>query len=225
MLGQSITKNSLSLATFALLTALLVAVVYQITLEPIAEAKIRAAQAALAEIIPSDQHDNNLFDDTLAIPEDYREFLGLTDADDLQRAMHIARRNNEGFAVIIPTVAKDGYSGDIKMILGINKDGTIAGLRVTDHNETPGLGDYIDVKKSNWVLSFNGKDLFSNFEARQRVKKNNNNDDEFDQLTGATITRTAVIRQVRKTLSFYDIAKPLESKPATASGQEPDTDE
>ncbi len=216
MLGQSISKNSLSLAAFALLTALLVAVVYQVTLEPISEAKLRAAQAALAEIIPPEQHDNDLFNDTAPIPEDYREFLGLTDPADLEKAMHIARQSGDGIAVIIPTVANDGYSGDIKMIMGINKDGTIAGLRVTDHNETPGLGDYVDVKKSNWILSFNGKDLFSDFDKKIQLDQNG---EEFDQLTGATITRKAVIRQVRKTLSFYDIAKPLAEPEQTEENQ------
>ena len=94
------------------------------------------------------------------------------------------------------------------MIIGIYKDGSIAGVRVTDHNETPGLGDYIDIKKSNWVLSFNGKNINSNFDRQQEINKATGK--PFDQLTGATITRKAVVRQVKNTLSYYQTATPLE---------------
>lgn len=217
MLGNSISFNSVLLGAFALVTAGVVAVTYQSTHEKIEESKLRAAQAALYEIIPETLIDNDLLNDTLEIPEDYREFLGLTATVDLDKKIHIAKSNSKPFAAIIPSIAHDGYSGDIKMIIGVNDDGTIAGVRVTDHNETPGLGDYIDVRKSNWVLSFNGKSLGSRFDETTAVKKNNDEDtqtendvEEFDQLTGATITRTAVIRQVKKTLSFFQIAKPLD---------------
>ncbi|MGH1469639.1 MAG: electron transport complex subunit RsxG [Cellvibrionaceae bacterium] len=214
MLGNSISFNSVLLGAFALVTAGIVAITYQSTYQKIDESKLRAAQAALYEIIPEETIDNDLFNDTINIPNDYREFLGLTSTVDIDKKIHIAKKNNQPFAAIIPTVAPEGYSGPIKMIIGVNKDGTIAGVRVTDHNETPGLGDYVDIRKSNWVLSFNGKSLGSRFDEKTTVKHSDSTEEsdaeKFDQLTGATITRTAVIRQIKKTLSFYQIAKPLE---------------
>ncbi|GAB1261026.1 electron transport complex subunit RsxG [Aurantivibrio plasticivorans] len=212
MLKNSIGFNSVLLAIFAFVTAGVVAVTYQSTKDRISDAKLRAAQAALFEIIPKEDHDNDLFSDTVPIPEDYREFMGLTASEDMDKQMHIARRQGEPFAAIIPTVAPDGYSGPIKMIIGVYKDGSIAGVRVTDHNETPGLGDYVDVRKSNWVLSFNGKTLGSRFDEKTKIKHPDGSEEEFDQLTGATITRTAVTRQIKKTLSFFNIADPLTPK-------------
>ena len=215
MIGKSISLNSLILGAFALCTAGVVALTYEATAERIADAKRRAAQAALAEIIPSDQHDNDLFSDTQPVLEDFREFLGLTSDADKDKVVHIARQQHQPVAAIIPSVALDGYSGAIKMIVGVYQDGTIAGIRVTDHNETPGLGDYIDVKKSNWILSFNGKDISSDFDRNQEINKQTG--EAFDQLTGATITRKAVIRQVKKTLSYYQIASPLDQTPLAGS--------
>lgn len=162
----------------------------------------------LSEIVLPKDHDNNLVTDTVPILGDFRQFLGLVAGKDRDKQIHIARKNGVPFAAIIPTVAMDGYSSGIEMIVGVNADGTIAGLRVTAHNETPGLADYIDVRKSNWILTFNGKDIRSDFNARQRVTKNSKSG-SYDQMTGATITRKAVILQVKKTLSYFQIAQPL----------------
>ncbi|MEX1033510.1 MAG: electron transport complex subunit RsxG [Cellvibrionaceae bacterium] len=207
---SSIRSNSILLGLFALVTAGVVATTQQATKDRIVESKLRAAQAALYEIIPPERHDNDLFLDTTPIPADFEEFLGLRGKALDQKQIHIARKEGEAFAAIIPTVALDGYSGPIEMIMGINADGTIAGIRVTSHKETPGLGDYIEVRKSNWILSFDGKTISSPFNEQQRVTRSSKQEGEFDQLTGATITRKAVIRQVKKTLSFFDIVKPLD---------------
>lgn len=207
MIGKSIGFNSLILGAFALCTAGVVALTYEATVEKISEAKLRAARAALSEIIPPDQHDNDLFADTQSIIKEHGELLGFESEASTQETIHIARQKNNDIAAIIPSVAVDGYSGDIKLMVGIYKDGTIAGVRVTDHNETPGLGDSIDIKKSNWILSFNGKAIDTSFDGTQ--EKNPLTGEIYDQLTGATITRKAVVRQVKKTLSYHQIVKPL----------------
>jgi len=213
MLKTSMGFNSILLGGFALITAIVVAVTYQKTEPRIQEARLRAAQAALFEIVPEEKVDNDLYADTVPVSNEYIEFLGLAAASDSEKLIHVARNNGKPIAAIIPSVSMEGYSGAIKMIIGVNADGTIAGVRVTDHKETPGLGDYVDIRKSNWVLSFNGKSLDSRFDERTTMKRvdgdNVSEDQEFDQLTGATITRTAVIRQVKKTLSFFQIAQPL----------------
>jgi Na+-translocating ferredoxin:NAD+ oxidoreductase subunit G len=200
MLRRSIGFNGLLLGLFALVTAGVVATTQQMTKGRIAEAELRAAQAALYEIIPRDVHDNDLLLDTQPIPDNFENLLGLSGRDVDKQLIHVARKDGEAFAVIVPTVAPDGYSGPIEMLLGIDGDGTILGVRVTRHNETPGLGDRIEVKKSNWILSFDGKILDSSLSDQSG----------FDQLTGATITRKAVTRQVERALAFFEKTKPLE---------------
>lgn len=204
ILRRSVGFNSILLGLFALVTAGVVATTQQLTKDKIRDSKLRAAQAALYEIIPRDRHDNDLLLDTRPVPPEYEDLMGLAGQPDQQKQIHIARRDGEAFAAIIPTVAPDGYGGPIEMILGVNSDGSIAGLRVTSHNETPGLGDYIDVKKGNWALSLNGKTLDTLSDGSRPIS-----DPGFDQLTGATITRKAVLGQVRRTLEFFETAKPL----------------
>jgi electron transport complex protein RnfG len=160
-------------------------------------AERRAAEKALFDIIPAERIDNDLLLDTIAIPELSWAELGLKDGGNI----HVARRHQEVIAVIIPTVAADGYSGDIRMIAGVNSDGSVAGVRVLKHIETPGLGDKVDIKKSNWIKSFDNKSLVQPKRDDWKVKKDGG---EFDQFTGATITPRAVVQQVRKVLEYVE---------------------
>lgn len=207
MIGKSVGFNSVLLGCFALCTAGVVALTFEATIEKIDAAKLRVAKAALSEIIPANQHDNDLFTDTIVVDKELIGLLGLN--DEAENLIHVARKNGEPTAVIIPTMAKDGYSGNIKMIMGVDQSGSIIGVRVTEHNETPGLGDYIDIKKGNWILSFNGKHSESDFEQQNEI--NPATGEAFDQLTGATITRKAVTRQVQSTLNYFQSAQPLQS--------------
>jgi electron transport complex protein RnfG len=195
MLGNSIRFNSLILGIFALITAALLAVTHEGTKERIADAKREVEKRALLEIVPLDRHNNDILIDTLEVPPQYSSVLGIKSGN-----INIARDGNKLVAVIVPAVAPDGYSGDIQMIIGINVDGTIAGVRVISHNETPGLGDKVDIKKNNWILGFNGKSLTNPKPQNWKVKKDKGS---FDQFTGATITPRAVVQQVLKTLQYY----------------------
>ena len=195
MFGRSMGKNSLLLSLFALVTAGVLAATYQLTREQIAESERAAAEKALLEIIPEERHDNNLLADTRPVPAGALGTLGL----DAEAEVHLARLNGEIQAAIIPAVAPDGYSGDIRLIVGVNRNGSIAGVRILTHNETPGLGDKVELKKSDWILGFNGKSLEQPQLEDWRVKKDGGT---FDQFTGATITPRAVVKQVRKVLLF-----------------------
>ena len=101
--------------------------------------------------------------------------------------------------LIVPAIAHDGYSGDISMIVGVKRDGSIAGVRVLLHKETPGLGDKIELKKHQWILNFNGKTLTVPVIEEWKVKKDGG---VFDQFAGATITPRAVVGQVKRVLEF-----------------------
>lgn len=196
MIFQSMGKNSLLLAVFALITAVILASTDRLTEDRIAESERLAAQKALFEIIPVERHNNDLLMDIQPIPEKYWSTLGLESGGDI----HIARLDGEPVAAIIPSITPEGYSGDIAMIVGVNFDGSIAGVRVVEHRETPGLGDKVDLRKSDWILSFNGKSLSNPKPDAWNVKKEKG---DFDQFTGATITPRAVIHQIAKTLEYF----------------------
>ena len=108
---------------------------------------------------------------------------------------------------IIRTRTKQGYNGEISLWVGIDDRGTITGVRVIDHRETPGLGDPISLDVSDWVLGFNGKSLTSPANQFWKVKKDGG---EFDQFTGATITPRAIVSAVHDTLlNNYPPAQPV----------------
>ena len=198
----SIRNNAVGLALFALVTAGAIAVAQVGTKERI-EHNIRQAEArALNEIVPQDQYDNDLLNDVLPIDDRFNQQLLGPLSDKAQ--IHLARRNGVVHTAIIPAIAPDGYTTNISMIVGVKADGTLAGVRVIEHKETPGLGDKVDIKKSGWVTGFDGKSLFNPDDAGWNVKKDGG---EFDQFTGATITPRAVVRAVKRTLSFFDLHK------------------
>ncbi len=207
MLGQSISKNSLILGVFALLAAAALALVNLGTQDRIAKAERAAKQKALFEIVPADQLDNDLLQDTIKLPSLTHEHLGV----DANQPVYIARRQGQVTALIIPAMAHDGYSGDIAMIVGVNRDLTIAGVRVIAHKETPGLGDKIEIKKSNWILNFNGKSLQAPVISEWLVKKDGG---IFDQFAGATITPRAVVKKIRDVLEFVQAHPELFDTPA-----------
>jgi len=148
---RSATSNASLLGIFALATAITLGMTYVLTRENIAAAQREVEARALAEVIESVPHDNSIIDDSFAVPEEDREILNVGDW-----LIHVARENDEPVAFILPTVAPDGYSGSIYMLVGIQTNGEISGVRVTSHAETPGLGDGIDLKKSDWITGFNG---------------------------------------------------------------------
>ncbi len=220
MLTTSIRKNSLILGVFALITAALLAATYDGTRDKIAAAERHAAQKALLEIVPKSRHNNDLLNDTLAILPNELANLGLHNPDTVYRA----RQDGKVVAVIVPTIAPDAYSGAVKMIVGVNRDGSVAGVRILNHNETPGLGDKVDLKKSPWVLSFDGKSLSNPQQEKWKVKKDGG---EFDQFTGATITPRAVVKQVKHTLAYvqrhhdklFDIATTANTNPQSTAAK------
>jgi electron transport complex protein RnfG len=190
-----ILKGAIGLSIFAVVTAGLITVTQLGTAENIAIETKKAQSKALLQIIEPKDHDNDLIADVLMLPD--AEQLNLPTAAEA----YVSRLKGEPNAFILPVVAPDGYSGTINMIVGISQAGTVKGVRILQHKETPGLGDKIDVKKSDWVTLFNGKSLGSPPASKWKVIKDGG---EFDQFTGATITPRAVVGAVYNTLRYYD---------------------
>jgi len=195
-MNRSITFNSLLLAAFAVCTTLLIAGTYLLTKDRIALEHRKAEEKALLQIVPQSRHDNSMLDDTILVGPT-AQGLGLK----TEKTIYLARQNRDVIAAIIPLTATDGYSGDIDLIVGVNTDGSVAGVRVLTHKETPGLGDKVDLNKSEWVLGFNGKSLSNPLLAGWAVKKDKG---EFDQFTGATITPRAVVAATLRALQYAD---------------------
>ena len=195
MLAESIGRNAILLGLFAIISTAIIAGTFLGSEEVIRENIRKAEERALLEIIPRSRHDNSMLDDAHAI--DDSELLGLRE----EKQYYIARQNGAAVAIIFPATAREGYTGDIDIIVGINVDGSIAGVRVLSHRETPGLGDAVDRKKSLWVDGFIGKSLVNPTLDLWKVKKDKG---IFDQFTGATITPRAVTKAVAQTLQYFD---------------------
>ena len=111
-----------------------------------------------------------------------------------------ARKDGRPIAVVLTAIAPDGYSGRIKLLIGILFDGTVVGVRVVSHHETPGLGDAIEVERSDWIIRFSGRSLRNPPAEHWKVKRDGG---VFDQFTGATITPRAVVNAVHRALVYF----------------------
>ncbi|MCH1492157.1 MAG: electron transport complex subunit RsxG [Luminiphilus sp.] len=193
----AMSRSAALLGLFAALAAAVIAWTW-ITTEADIERAIREAEARqLLEIFPPESHDNSLIDDRLSLQPD-TPLLELRKA----REGYTVRRGEKVVGVILPATARDGYSGDIELLVGVTLEGVVAGARVVSHRETPGLGDGIDMRKSQWMLSFDGRSLTAPKKSEWSVKKEGG---YFDQFTGATVTPRAVVAAVRRTLEYQAI--------------------
>lgn len=188
-------KNGLLLALFALICTAVVAVINQMTTDKIKQQEQQQLLGILHQIIPDNIHNNRLTDSCILLKNE----KGLGTSEPLPA--YIATKNGKPVAIAMEAIAPDGYSGAIKLIVGINNQGEILGVRTLEQNETPGLGDKIELSKSDWVLSFINKTIKSDTDPRWHVKKDGG---EFDQFTGATITPRAYVKAVKRALLFFN---------------------
>ncbi|MCD8521615.1 MAG: electron transport complex subunit RsxG [Saccharospirillaceae bacterium] len=199
---QSVRRNAIGLGLFAMVTAGAIAVAQVGTKERIEHNILMAQAKALNEIVPAGSYDNDLLTDVIAVDNRFNQQLLGPLPDDAR--IHLARTNGRVTTVILPVVAPDGYTTQIAVLVGVHADGSIAGVRIIEHKETPGLGDKIDRKKSDWVLGFNDKSLTNPSGEGWAVKKDGG---DFDQFTGATITPRAVVKAVKLALKFFELHK------------------
>jgi len=193
----SIGLGGMVLAFFAAITSLAIGWTYLSTQSEIELAERRAEARQLMEIFPEDTHDNELVDDTFVL-EAETSLLGLRQ----ERQGYRVRQGERVVGVILPATARDGYSGDIRALVGVRSDGSVAGVRVVAHKETPGLGDKVDLRKSPWILGFNDRSLDNPALSQWSVSKDGG---AFDQFTGATVTPRAVILATRRALEYAEL--------------------
>jgi H+/Na+-translocating ferredoxin:NAD+ oxidoreductase subunit G len=177
------------LGLVATLAAGLLALGHLATRGPIAERQQEDLSRSLAEVVPARLYDSPL----AARPRDIHTAAGG------QVRVYRALRGGAVTGVAFQ-VTGQGYGGAIQLILGLDTEGRILGVRVLSHHETPGLGDHIEADKDDWILRFAGRSLGDPPAERWAVKKDGG---VFDQFSGATITPRGVVRAIRSGLELF----------------------
>ncbi|WP_192034527.1 electron transport complex subunit RsxG [Halomonas sp. YLGW01] len=194
-LQRAVLRGAVGLGLFAMLTAGIVAGTRALTAERIEANRLASQHRQLLQVLPdalAELEVERLIDTAFTLPAS--PALG-------QAAPFTAwRATREGAAaVVLPVIAPDGYSGGIELLVGITAAGEISGVRVTRHQETPGLGDAIEARKSDWIRDFDGRSLADPGVDGWAVTKDGG---DFDAFTGATITPRAVVGAVHRALDY-----------------------
>ena len=195
---------------FTVIGTALLAYTYFTTKAPIEKSEAEARMALLDQVLPPPLHDNDLLKDTVEIA------AGGELGNRKETLAYRARSSGQPSAVILEATAPDGYSGDIKLLIAIRQDGSLAGVRVLAHKETPGLGDYIDIGHGDWIKHFDDQSFAKTPEEFWKVKKDGGH---FDYMAGATITPRAVVKAVHKALQYFSANKDILFAQATSEVQ------
>lgn len=174
------------LGLVALLCTAISSGIFFLTKGKIDDAMAAQQRELLLQVIPQNYFDNNPAE-SVAIPQDER-LQGI-------QKIYLAKKNGQISAYAYETTAPDGYSGNIRLLVGLTPQGEVLGVRVIEHHETPGLGDKIELRISDWILSFNNQPINNDNLSEWAVKKDSG---KFDQFSGATITPRAIVNQVKR---------------------------
>jgi Na+-translocating ferredoxin:NAD+ oxidoreductase subunit G len=210
MMLQSMRKHGTTLALFAAVTTGLTAVVNTLTQKTIAHQAALQQKTLLDQVVPPEHYDNDMQSECYLVSD---PALG----NALAHRLYLARKQGQPVGAALETTAPDGYSGAIKLLVGADFSGNVFGSRVIEHHETPGLGDKIELRISNWITVFSGKKIDGPDDKRWAVKKDGG---MFDQFTGATITPRAVVNSVRRTALYMETLPPkLATLPTCGAGE------
>ena len=207
MSDQTVIKTGMTLAVIAAICTALVAATYQLTEDRIAANEKALLEESLQPALAGVFYDSSVSESRLVLqpPHD----LPGNDVAIIYRVFS----EDQPVAVLFAVTARDGFSGAIRVLVGVGFDGTVTGVRILQHRETPGLGDKIESARSDWVFQFDDRSMGDPLVAGWAIKGDGG---EFDQLTGASITPRAVIKAIRDTLIYFDAHRDeIFSLPAT----------
>ncbi|MCW6566526.1 electron transport complex subunit RsxG [Yersinia ruckeri] len=187
-------RHGITLAVFAALATGLTAIVNALTQDTIAHQAALQQKALLDQVVPAKLYDNDMQNECYVVTD---SALGST----APHRLYLARKNGEPVAAAIESTAPDGYAGAIQLLVGADFHGNVLGSRVIEHQETPGLGDKIDIRISDWMTHFTDQQVMGDNDKRWAVVKDGGT---FDQFTGATITPRAVVRAVKNTTLYME---------------------
>jgi len=185
-------RSIIALIMFAIVATLIINLIARKTQQDIAANQAAHAMQIIREVLPPDNYNNEPYLDVIWLSD--KALPGSQPALPAYRA----RLDQEVTATVMTAIAEAGYVGPIKLLISINNQGKIIRVRVTEHRETPGLGDKIEPKKSNWINLFDGAGLGT--EADWSLRRDGG---KVDHISGATITSRTVTRTVHATLKYY----------------------
>ncbi|MBN3133109.1 electron transport complex subunit RsxG [Pectobacterium brasiliense] len=191
-------RHATTLALFAAGTTALTAVVNMLTEPTISHQAMLQQKILLDQVVPAELYNSDMQKECYVVTN---PALGSS----APHRVFIARQNDEPVAAALESTAPDGYSGAIRLLVGADFHGKVLGVRVTEHHETPGLGDKIEARISDWITRFSGQTVQGEQDARWAVKKEGG---MFDQFTGATITPRAVINSVKRSALYLQTLPP-----------------
>jgi electron transport complex protein RnfG len=192
---QSIIKTGLTLAVIAAICTALVALTFQATRERIAANEKALLEQSLQPALAGTFYDSGVSESRLVLPPPH----GLPGND--PAVIYRVFAEGKPVAALIAVTARDGFSGPIRILVGIGVDGTVTGVRILQHRETPGLGDKIESARSDWVFQFDGRSMGDPIATGWAIETDGG---EFDQLTGASVTPRAIIKAIRDTLNYFE---------------------
>lgn len=191
---QNRLAGAICLVLFAIAAAWLLANVQQYTRQRIADNELAARLKDLQILLPHGRFDN----------EPHKDFIFVTDAELLGSAeplpVYRIRRGQMPVAAVVTVIAPNGFSGKIRLLVSIDLEGEILGVRVSSHTETPGLGDAIESGKSDWIDGFTGLETTDPLTAAWRL---NEDGGTFDKITGATVSSRAVLGAARNAVLYF----------------------
>ncbi len=209
---DAIRKNAVTLAMFAVITTGVTAVVNTVTKPTVEHQTALQQKNLLDQVVPTDLYDNHIQQECYLVTD----FAAL--GNNKPHHLYLARQGDRPVAAALETTAPDGYSGAIQMLVGADFNGKVLGVRVVEHHETPGLGDKIELRISDWINSLSGKVIHGADDKNFAVKKDGG---EFDQFTGATITPRAVVNATKRTaLLIETLSTKLNSLPECGDANE-----
>ena len=185
-------RTTLTLAGIAAVCTTLVAGTFRLTAERIGRNEQAFLESQLAPVIGPIRHDGGMLANVTRIP------TGLPGREPAQ--MYRVTHDGDTVALLFDVTAMDGYAGPIRLLVGVRRDGTVTGVRVLDHDETPGLGDKIERARSDWILGFEDTSIGRPVAARWSIRADGG---DFDQITGASVTSRAVVNAVSETLIYF----------------------
>ncbi|MBA0166191.1 MULTISPECIES: electron transport complex subunit RsxG [Pectobacterium] len=203
-------RHATTLALFAAFTTAVTAMVNMLTEPTISHQAMLQQKMLLDQVVPAELYNSDMQKECYVVTN---PALGSS----APHRVFIARQNGEAVAAALESTAPDGYSGAVQLLVGADFHGKVLGVRVTEHHETPGLGDKIEVRISDWITRFSGQTVQSAQDARWAVKKEGG---MFDQFTGATITPRAVINSVKRSaLYLQTLPSQINTLPACGENQ------
>lgn len=208
-------KSGVTLAIIAAFCTSLVALTWQFTADRIETNKKEWLERSLQPALAGLFFDSSVTESMITIPPPHD--LPGSDAAIVYRVY----AGEEPVAALFVVSARDGYAGPIRLLIGVTMDGTVTGVRVLEHRETPGLGDRIETTKSDWVLQFDGRSLRDPEAAMWAIRGDGG---QFDQLTGASVTPRSVIKAIRETLTWFEVNRDAVFA-APAEGDDSDKEE